>query len=416
MSNITNNGGIIYIFKLNDNNIYYFIEGGSLTQITSWPVTILNSNPVSGNILTVSITTDITISDSTVGPGTNGYFICGSSYITYDGSGKTITISNVTGYLGLIQNGINGINGYSNITVQNINSAISGNSTLAINGGYICQSYFGRGVNNIVVNNCSNSGAVNNDASGGICGFGIGSFNGNVSITNCSNSGIINSNYSGGICGVSAGFSNGIVSITNCFNNGIINGPYSGGISGAYFGITNNNLCSITNCYNTGNINGSNAGGITGANIGFNYDGSLPKVLIQNCYSLGSIASTCGGICGGTDESVYTNIPIVNIKNCYTSYNSIAPNGRPIISANLPTTVRNSIISRLTNIYTSLTSLWSDTNANSALSGALNIYRNSRLYKYYSNFGEVWYSNQNNTPFSFTSDLDNVPRRKERRN
>jgi hypothetical protein len=493
MSNITQNGGIIYI-QQSGNNIQYQSNStsGSWTNVSSWPVNFINSNPVSGNILTVLITTDILISDSTVVTGTNGYFITGSNYITYDGTGKTITIENVSGYLGLIQNGSSTIDGYHAITVKNINTTSTNSFLISASGiraGWICGPYFGRNIKNIsnyvaiTVDNCSNSGIVNNSAtinsgtynggicaaafcyngegyisncsnsgvisgnspggicggfpgqsngsvsitncsnsgaisgsfSGGICGGAVGQGNGTVSITNCTNSGLISGSYSGGITGTTNGESNGKVSITNCSNTGVITCSYGGGITGNRFGNNTNNLCSIINCYNTGNIIGSNAGGITGAEIGYNNNVLYtPKILIQNCYSLGSIASTCGGICGGTEGSTYTNIPIVNITNCYSSFNSIDLNGRAIISANLPTAVRNSIISRSTNIYSSLISRWSDSDANRALFGALSIYRNSRLYKYYSNFGEVWYSNQNNTPFSFTTELNNVPRRQIR--
>ena len=247
-------------------------------------------------------------------------------------------------------------------------------------------------------------------ASGGITGNAPGFTNGNISISNCTNSGAVSGLVDGGICGASAGSTNGTISITKCVNSGIISGQNAGGITGFYFGYNSNNLCSIINSYNTGDINGNNSGGITGASVGYNYNAIyIPKILIQNCYSLGNIATTAGGICGGTGIT-YTNTPVVNITNCYSSYNSIADIGSQYIATSLP--IKNSII--LTNVYTSLTSLWSDTNANSTLSGALSIYRNSRLYKYYSNFGAVWYSNQNNTPFSFTSDLDNVPRRQIR--
>jgi hypothetical protein len=484
------NGGNWIMENTNENVVSTYFNSNISSYASTLAVTVLSTSTVITQLLVDTYTWPVTVNGGSVGSpvvitlaenitlnNVSQYFNTGSNYITYDGTGKTLTISNVTNYLGLIQNGLSSVNGYSNITVQNINNAISGSSTLASSGGYICQSYFGKGVNNILVDNCSNSGNVNGNLSGGICGevVGIngtiiisncsnsglisvgrggicggflgylngnvsiidcrnsgainGAFaggitgsqagydNGSVSITNCSNSGVISGQYAGGICGSNAGETNGFASIINCSNSGVISGQYAGGITGDWFGYNSNNVCSIINCYNTGAINGSNAGGITGAEVGYNNNAIyIPKILIQNCYSLGNIGTTAGGICGGTEGSVYTNTPIVNITNCYTSYNSIDSNGRPIISANLPTNVRNSIISRLTNIYSSLTNSWSDTNANSALSGALSIYRNSRLYKYYSNFGEVWYSNQNNTPFSFTSDLDNVPRRKERRN
>jgi len=470
----------------------------ALVNSYTWPVTV-NGGSV-GNPVIISFSENITLNN------VSKYFNTGSPYITYDGTGKTITISNVSNYLGLINNGTSSIIGYSNIIVKNINSAISGSSTLASSGGYICQKYFGKGANNILVDNCINSGAINGNFSGGIGGeyVGIngtiiisncsnsglisvgrggicakflgqsgnatilncsnsgaisgvisggitgsnagylngivsitncsnsgvisgssaggitgnsaGNTNGSVSITNCTNSGVISGGSAGGINGSNAGSNNGSVSITNCSNNGAINGSSAGGITGDWFGCYSNNLCSIINCYNTGNINGSNAGGITGAEIGYNDDGiTTPQILIQNCYSLGNISTTCGGICGGSENDIYTNPPIVNIINCYTSYNSIIQVGSEYVSLTLQTDVRKSIISRLTNVYSSLTNAWSDTNASSALSGALNIYRNSRLYKYYSNFGEIWYSNQNNSPFSFTYDLDISPRRQERK-
>jgi hypothetical protein len=541
MSNIIQNGGIIYI-QQSGNNIQYQSNStsGSWTNVSSWPVNFINSNPVEGNVLTVSLYTNITISNTTVGTGTNGYFICGSSYITYDGTGKTITINTVTNYPGLINNGAELINGYSNITVQNILlTTIS--STLVFRGGWICQSFFGNssfntlisnchvdapigpnnqcggicgrgfgqgngtlnsssaliiecsktGLNdspfggaitslrtgqlggNVRISNCYNTGAISNDCSGvcgqqagqdsgkveiimcyntgaiissigtgGICGGITGTNNGTISISNCYNSGAISSQsaggicgtqagenlgkvsisncyntgaisgqYSGGICGIKAGNNNGSVSIINCYNTGAISGQYSGGIAGAVFGINSNKLCSIINCYNTSDITGSNAGGITGTEVGYNNNAIYtPKILIQNCYSLGNIGTTCGGICGGTEGNVYTNIPVVNITNCYTSYNSIIDSGSQYISTSLPTAVRNAII--LKNVYNSLLSSWSDTDANNSLSGSLSIFKNSRLYKYYSNFGEVWYSNQNNTPFNLTSYLNTVPRRK----
>ena len=103
MSNITQNGGIIYI-QQSGSSIQYQSNStsGSWTTFSSWPITFINSNPVAGNILTISLTTNLTISATTVGTGINGYFITGSEYITYDGTGKTITIDNVTNYLGLI--------------------------------------------------------------------------------------------------------------------------------------------------------------------------------------------------------------------------------------------------------------------------------------------------------------------------
>lgn len=489
-STITQNGGTIYIQEDPVTNIIQYQSNsttGTWIPFTSFPITIVNSNPVSSNILTISLFTNITIVIST------GYFICGSSYITFDGDGNTVTIGSVPNYPGLINNGTSFANGYPNITVQNINNVISGISKIETFGGWICQSYFGSGVidvvitkcsnsgvigvtgilaggicgayaatngGNISISNCSNSGVINSnsggicgsfaannggtvtisncsnsgevissggicgalvgnnegtvsiincsntgnitrDDSGGICGIQGGNNKGSLSIINCSNTGDISGNNAGGICGNSAGYVDGKVSISNCLNTGVINGSYTGGIIGSragvnggnisitnsvnigiisgqyaggitgfYLGINSNNLCSLINCYNIGNIAGSNAGGITGADVGFNDSVEYnPKVLIQNCYSLGNIGTTGGGICGGTEGSTYTNTPIVNITNCYTSYNSIVDSGSEYVSTSLPTTIRNSIISLLTNVYTSLISLWSNTDASTSLTG-----------------------------------------------
>jgi hypothetical protein len=52
MSNITQNGGVIYI-QQSGNEIQYQSNSisGTWITITDWPVTFVNSNPVSGNIL-----------------------------------------------------------------------------------------------------------------------------------------------------------------------------------------------------------------------------------------------------------------------------------------------------------------------------------------------------------------------------
>jgi hypothetical protein len=471
---ITQNGGTIYLRQLG-NQIQY---KGSMSfdywsNIYIWPLEFINSNPNSENILTISIITDITISDTTTGVGKYAYFISSSEYITYDGGEKTITISNVTDYPGLIQNGLDFENGYSNITVQNINSALSGSSTLANSGGWICQNYFSKGVSNNLVNNCYNSGAVNNSYCGGICGrnfaqsgnatikkcsntgfinnFGSGGIcggysgntSGTVSITNCSNAGTIGDIVNGGICGTNTGYNLGKVSITRCSNTGIISGNYaggicgdnaivsltscsntglisgtgSGGITGSEVGYNNNNLCSIINCYNTGNITGSNAGGITGSEVGYNNSATYtPNILIQNCYSLANIATTCGGICGGTEGSTYSNIPIVNITNCYTSYNTIADSGSEYVSTSLQTDVRNSIINRLTNVYTTLTNNWADSEAKIALTGTpKRFYLDTPEYIYYTNYGLTWYyKKENNTPYFLISFLNSIPKRIKR--
>jgi hypothetical protein len=487
---ISQNGGIIYI-QQSGSDIQYqsTITTGTWTTISSWPVTFVNTNPISGNILTVSLFTNITISST---QGANGYFITGSNYITYDGTGKTVTIDSIANYLGFIQNGTVSINGSHAITVQNINSSSLNGSTL--NGatftraGWICQAYFGININNILgrveilidnctnsatisstglgnggivggrsfqngngtISNCSNSGIINSSNAGGILGIGSGLgqlcnvtncyntglisgnlsggicgaqsgisgtatitncyntgaitgtssggicgglagafYNGIVTITNCYNTGTIGNDYCGGICGEQSGSVTGTATITNCYNTGNITGSYSGGITGSIFGYNTNNLCSITNCYNIGNINGTNSGGICGAEVGFNDNVSyFPQVLITGCYSLGDIAASCGGICGGTEGSTYVNIPTVNITNCYTSYTSIIDSGSEYIAVILQ--IKNNIIK--TNVYTTYISSWSDSSSFVALA-------NAPTSIYIGNPGTVWTSTATNTPY-----------------
>ena len=515
---IEQGGGTIYIRQSGPNIEYQSNStSGAWTTLTlsSWPVPFKNLTPAAGTILTISLFSDITISAAT--QGANGFFTTESSYITYDGTGKTVTIDGITGYLGFIQNGTSAINGNHAITVKNIKSAATGGSNLnaatLTRAGWICQAYFGCNINNIpgyvetLIDNCSNSATINNNSAGfgnggivggrsfsygtgiiqncfntgeiitirgggilgmggiqnpgqivsvtncyntgaisgqfaggicgaqlgqvgtgtvtdcyntgaisgtsaggicgvhtgafgggsatitdcyntgaisgsdagGICGSSAGQDSGSATISNCYNIGAINSPYAGGICGSSTPVGNGTATISNCYNTGAISGSYAGGVTGQAFGYNTNNLCSITDCYNIGAISGLNAGGICGAEVGYNYDAGTgvtytPDILIENCYSLGDISTTCGGILGGTDGNTYTNTPTVNITNCYTSYTSVTDTGSEYISNNLP--IKASIT--LTSVYSQTIASWSDTSAKLSLTGSpTSIYSNN---------------------------------------
>jgi hypothetical protein len=298
----------------------------------SFPLTFTNSNmaPSPTSILRVAATTALTISN-TYG-NTFGYFITGSSYITFDGSANTININSISSYPGLIQNGTSFVNGYANVDVQNINNVVS-SSTLATYAGWVCQSYFGRSVNKIT-------------------------------ITGCSNTGDVNANYAGGIVGAYAGSNGGSLNVTNCFNLGSAISSFTGGIAGYRFGYNTNDTCAISGCYSTGNISGSNAGGIVGADVGFN-DNALytPVVNITNSYSLGTIATTCGGICGGTDAlASYANTPSIIINNCYSSGTIVNANSG-IVSTSYPKTTIQ------TNVYAAQ-GAWNIIDARANLAGA----------------------------------------------
>jgi hypothetical protein len=395
---------------------------GSYTPISSgeWPLTITNSNPGAGSILRVVATNNLTFTSSY--GNTSGYLITGSTYITFDGSGNTITLNGITGYPGFIQNGTNVAFGKANIVVQNFTTAVLNSSTLVASAGWLCQQYFGRsslansitgctnngvisasncggivGINAgdagvLTITNCTNSGVISASSAGGMLGFGGGANGGSVTFTNCTNSGLISGIQAGGIVGRSAGFSNGTCTITNCFSTGNITGQYSGGIAGSSFAINTNKLCSISNCYSTGNISGEIAGGIVGANVGSSSTSLYTGVVnITNSYSLGTIATTCGGICGGDIGLSYSNKANINITNSY-SYGALSGTGAGLVAASLTST---NITLTTSNTYVAAGS-WSDATANTNLTG-------DPLGVGIPNKGTTWTSISANTPYLLSS-------------
>jgi hypothetical protein len=152
-------------------------------------------------------------------------------------------------------------------------------------------------------------------------------------------------------------------------------------------GYNTSSTCVISGCYSTGNINGDSAGGIVGAQLGYGINVSFtPVVNITNSYSLGTIAATCGGICGGTDGIVYPNTPSITITNCY-SYGTIVDASSGIVSVLYPkpTTQINTYVAAGT---------WSDASANAplALTGTpTNINTN--------NPGSTWTTIASGTPY-----------------
>ena len=399
---ISQNGGTVYI-QQSGTNIQYQSNStsGAWTTISSWPVIFKNSNPVSGNILTVQLNTNITVSSTQT---VNGYFVTGSNYITYDGSSSnyTVTISGLTSYTGFIQNGTSTTDGYHTVTVQNIKSAFASSSTL-LTSGWICQSYFGKNIKNavgynsatnlITVTNCSNSGIIGTN-NGGICGQYFG-YNADATITNCFNTGTSINDNSGGICGPFTGSNNGAITITKCYNTGTISGDGGGGgIAGLKFGTNTSQTCSISNCYNTGSIttNSNSSGGICGRGAGYNTAAIsyTPTINTTNCYNLGTIGSLCSGILGGNGSS-NTNIPTITITNCYSAYTSNSGSAITSMVQSIPNKWPNP---SQTNCYSTLQSAWSDSSALSALTGTP-----TSVSLYSSNPGTTWTSVSTNTPY-----------------
>jgi hypothetical protein len=345
-----------------------------LQTLSNWPIQI-NGGTSSSNPVVVTITGDATLTDIQC------FFVMNGNYATIEGGEKTMTVT-ATEYPGLVRTV-----GYSDTTVRNIN--VNGITQLSISSGWIGQQYYGSGTINNKIENCTSSGMIVNSA-GGIIGTRAGYNNGQVTISNCTSSGIINGTYGGGIMGAYAGNINGQVTISNCTSSGIISGSGAGGIVGLFFGYNTNQLCKIENCYSTGNITfttGFKPGGISGAQIGYNDSSSpsyTPIIQISNCYVWGSIASGCGGICGGTNNSTYTNTPSVTISNCYLKQSG------DLVASNLQ--IKSSIITSNTYIANGT---WSDTAATA--SGALIGVPSS-----FPGIGSIWTSTLANTPFLFS--------------
>ena len=202
---------------------------------------------------------------------------------------------------GLVQNGFT-TNGYSNVTVQNINVDSSNNSTLADFGGWIGQQYFGIGSSsNVLINNCSSSGAISGAGAGGICGSSAGA-GGEANVSNCYSSGAISGQSAGGICGLNAGYSNGTANVSNCYSSGAISAQDAGGICGGVAGYIG--TAAVSNCYSSGAISGYQAGGICGAYSGNTND--------SNTYIANGSWTDASAITKLIDTPTYNNGVLVN--------------------------------------------------------------------------------------------------------
>ena len=391
----------------------------------SWPITITNSSPSAGNILRVVLTTDIILTTTYTGgvnswllAGSSYITFDGSSnYVRINGitnykgfidngltqpfgfdnvivknfNTATIGTSSLAANAGWLCTGFFGYGASGNVISGCTNSGpVAGGGNTGGIAGHIVGGYFGI----VDISGCTNNGAISGNYAGGIAGGNAGLIGGIVKFLGCANNGAISGNYAGGIAGgsagqdsgtatftacintgditgsagggivgYSAGLTNGIVDISGCMNTGAISQIYAGGIAGANFAYNTIQTCRITNCYSVGDVNGSVAGGITGAAVGATTSGTyLPKIVnISNCYSLGTIATSCGGICGGTTGIAYIGTPTINITNCY-SWGLVTNPGSGIVATSLP------IPTNQNNIYVANTS-WTDASANTSLTG-----------------------------------------------
>ena len=353
-----------------------------------WASYIQNTDTAAG-VLTIEFITDITI-DATIG-GNNGYLVCasdniqiGSRILKPDGTRPVITIDGVTNYPGFIRNGLNGLNGYNNVYVMNLEIRSTGVTDLENGGGWFGQGHFGNNTtaaSNVFVN-CHSTGIVTNN-SGGI----VGHYCGPVKCVGCSSSGLIHE-FGGGIIGSNSPSSNGQLRCESCWTTGDI-GHAAGGVTGRSTG-----AAVIINCYSSGVI-AENAGGISGHETGTNGGGDTytvsdcystgiindlgggiigsdsGAVIVTNCYSLGAILATGGGILGRVPSSNSTN---KSITNCYTTGTTQHAHGYIVsnyTNVNTNLTVHTGTITLANNYSESAnaSSGWTNARANTVLTG-----------------------------------------------
>jgi hypothetical protein len=391
-----NGGDTVYILEAEGSIYYSFVKGEWNYYIDSWPCSVYNNNTSMG-IFHVEFVNNISLNNATK------YFICGTDNIQFganslnnDGIRSIITIDGVDGYHGLICNGNDSSNGYSNISVTNlIVSAI--NSTLYASegpgSGWVCQQYFARGGANNFVINCASDGPIN-FLCGGIVGPYAAAYNGELTVIECASSGSIDNDYAGGIIGYNIYENSGIITCKSCMHVGNVAGRYAGGIVGSGASKT-----TVTDCYVFGDITGEGAGGIVGNSTGADSQyavsvsncfsvgtiagyssggivGSFANyITIQNCYSVGNVTgNTAGAICG-----FHNPVNNIVISHCYTIGESGASgyfNGKDI---------NNYSVSSLTNSYSEAQSgspgNWNDIHATTYLTGVNSVWLSTAKYE-----------------------------------
>jgi hypothetical protein len=360
MSSISVNGSTdtIYISEVVSGTITYRINNGSDTTISSWPVTIENTN--ASATLKVLFETNITLTSTNhyflVGSTNAGPIQFGSESLESNGSKQSIIIDGVALYEGVFRNGTSGASGKSNISIYNlIISAING-AYLTTGGGWIAQPYFGRDATDNYIINCSSDGNIASFG-GGIVGLYAAykdtATSTSLRVIGCESRGVIDTS-AGGIVGARCGNgSGGSCTVEQCWSTGEIS-SFAGGIVGQYAAQFSGSV-SVSKCYSTGgpSIGNSSGGGICGSFAGF----ESGVVSVEKSYSTGTIMTDGGGIYGA--YAGFTN-GITTASNCYSS-GTITTTGTGIFGSNKETGIA-------TNCY-SANGSWSDSTANSNLAG-----------------------------------------------
>lgn len=220
---------------------------------------------------------------------TSSYQVGLFGYIGY--GGKVSNVGVLDSYFQFNAEG-GGVCGVNDGVLQNCSnsSTVIGTDNGAIIGG-VC------GTNDGTVRDCKNTGSVRgHEKIGGLCGRN--EFN--AIIENCFNEGTFSETVEsvGGVCGENSG------TIKSCYNTASVSG--TGDKLG---GVCSDNSGTITNCFNEGTVSGHN---FVGGVCGINSKGDITKGVITNCFNKGTVSGagfSVGGVCGyksgGTIKSCY---------------------------------------------------------------------------------------------------------------
>ena len=242
------------------------------TTTTGWPVTI-NAG------FTITFTENITLDLATQ------YFIIGGDNVTINGGGFLVTLNNITGWNGLVENGTSTAPGKTNSTIKYIGITTSGAGTMTDYCAYLCRQYYSKGI--------SPNSTINY-------------------VTGCYNTGSIANMYGGGLIGSYSGSPYTSLLVTNCYNTGSIANSYGGGLFASNICKSSPHTTSVTNCYSY-----HTGGGYDGTLFGILTGTSSYPVKINNCISISS-----------RSPAFFTN----GTGSFYTSTNSVLFNYTPWVS------------------------------------------------------------------------------------
>ncbi len=239
---------------------------------------VTNGTYYAGTYFKVTRDLDMTAANWTgIGGGYNTYGTKGAFLGTFDGDGHSIAIR--------AEGGINGglfSNSDDSTTIKNVTvtGTVSGSGNV---GGIL-------GVNYGLVDGCVNKAAVSGTGSAYVGGIVGQDYHG--SITNCGNEGTVTgTTYAGGIVGDHYTYLySGKSVVANCYNWGSVKADYAGGIVGLCAASAGN--CEFTNCYSIGKLTGTQGGIVAFAMSGATGSGTYGTPVLTNSWWLAGTAAS----------------------------------------------------------------------------------------------------------------------------